>query len=74
MDVETQVLMIGADPDVGALPTTELMAAAVRSWADVETVRIEGVGHRLGIENGDVSKLMKSITPFLRKVLEPSTR
>jgi hypothetical protein len=50
------------------------MAAAVRSWADVETVRIEGVGHRLGIENGDVSKLMKSITPFLRKVLEPSTR
>jgi hypothetical protein len=37
-------------------------------------MRIKGVGHRLGIENGDVSELTKSIEPFLSDVLVPPTR
>ena len=66
---EFPILMVGADPSFGALVTPDLVSAARSKWSDVRSQTVEGFGHLLGVDTGDVRPVVGHIDTFLREVL-----
>ena len=66
--VSCPVLLVGADLAKGSLMTEEDIARAVSVLSDARAVRLDGLGHNLGIDTGDLSQLLEVLEPFLSEV------
>ena len=62
------VLLVQADPALGALLTSEAVDHAMSLLADGTHVRIDQTGHDLGLGNWEVAPLLRAVTDFLESL------
>ena len=63
--ISCPVLLLRANPELGALMSTEAAEHAVSLLPDAVQVKLAMVGHDLGMSDWDVGPLLRTITDFL---------
>jgi pimeloyl-ACP methyl ester carboxylesterase len=66
--VECPVLLIRADPELGALMSAEAAEHAVSILADGVQIMLDGVGHNLGLDTWEVGPVLRAVMGYLESL------
>jgi pimeloyl-ACP methyl ester carboxylesterase len=66
--ISCPVLLLRANPDLGALMSPSAADHAVSLLADGLQVELENAGHNLGLDSWDVGPLLRAVTGFLESL------
>lgn len=67
--ITSPVLLIQADPQRGAVMPNSYVAHVLELLRDGHHARLDGVGHNLGLDTGEVGPLLRALTPFLDSLM-----